>query len=435
MKVNIIGAGITGLAAANFLTKKGHEVRVFDREPEIGGLAGFFPVEGTHLEKYYHHIFSGHDELIGLIKELNLEKELFFQRVKMGFYHEGHLYPFATAKDLLSFTPLKITDRIRLGLTSFIMMWIKDWHKLEKRSAINWLCNYSGDESCKIIWEPLLKMKFGDDYDRISAAWLWNRVVDRKKSKGKGGAKETLGYIKGGYKKLFDTLIVRIKSKGGEIYTNMPVSEIFLRKGKNPVIKTKDNIFEGDAALVTLPNPSFLKIAPFLPKEYKDELKSIKYQGSICVVLKLKKALSDYYWINISDPKTPFVGIIEHTNLLSPKHYGNYHLVYLTKYASSNDPIFSKPEEDICRDFIFHLERIFPEFKEEHLEEYWVFKDRFSQPVFVKNYSKMMPDISTPIKNLYLLNTSQIYPQSRCLNSSISLSDKLVMEMISKNGR
>lgn len=105
MRVNIIGAGITGLSAAHYFLQEGHEVRVFDRSPDVGGLAGFFEVEGTYLEKYYHHSFTSHTGLIDLMKDLNIEKDLFFTNAKMGFFYAGHLYPFVTPKDLLSFTP------------------------------------------------------------------------------------------------------------------------------------------------------------------------------------------------------------------------------------------------------------------------------------------------------------------------------------------
>lgn len=433
MIVNIVGAGITGLAAAYLLLKEGQTVRVFDASPEVGGLAGSFPVEGAYLEKYYHHIFTGHQELVGLIKELGLEKTLSFHKATMGFYYEGHVYPFATAKDLLRFAPLKIRDRIRVGFSSLMMTRVKDWRCMEKKSALEWLRPYSGDASCRIIWEPLLKMKFGDDYDRISAAWLWNRVIDRKKSKGDSGNKEILGYIDGGYKKIFDALTEYIKTRGGKIHTHTLVEEISVIDGKSPEIRAGGRTFQGDAVLATVPIPSFLNMTRDLPRQYVDTLSSIHYQGSVCVVLKLRRALSEYYWINVSDPASPFVGIIEHTNFIPPGTYANKHLVYLTRYASPKDPVFSKPAEDIYTDFINYLKKIFPEIQDEDVEQYWIFKDRFSQPVFVKNYSKIMPGISTPVRNVYLLNTSQIYPESRCLNSSIRKARSAVLEIMDRN--
>jgi len=435
MKVNIIGAGITGLAAAYFLSKEGHEVNVFESATEPGGLSGFFPVEGMYLEKYYHHIFSGHTALIELMKDLHLEQEILFNKVKMGFFYEKRIYPFATARDLLTFTPLKIVDRFRLGLSSLMMMRIEDWKKMEKKTAMQWLSKYSGEEACRIIWKPLLKMKFGDNYDRISAAWLWNRVVDRKKSKEKGGAKETLGYIKTGYKILFDALVKEIKEHGGEIYTGTTIEKIAAQNGRSSGVMVNGELMNGDVVLATMPVPAFLRLAPSLPDDYVRSLKSIQYQGSTCVIIKLKKSLSDYYWINVSDPDSPFVGIIEHTHLLPSEYYGNRHLVYLTRYSSSNDPIFSKPHEEIYRDFAVYLHQIFPKFQVEEVEQHWVFQDCFSQPVFVQDYSRIMPETSTAIRNLYLLNTAQLYPESRCLNSSIVKARDVVNKISQENGK
>lgn len=426
MRINIIGAGITGLASAYFLTKKEQHVNVFESAPEVGGLSGFFPVEGTYLEKYYHHIFSGHTDLIELIRELNIERDLMFNKVKTGFYYENKVYPFTTPKDLLLFTPLKIKDRLRLGLGSMKMMRIKDWQGMENENALDWLRKYSGAESCRIVWEPLLKMKFGDNYDRISAAWLWNRVVDRKKSREGGTGKEAIGYIKTGYKKLFIELVKKVRNQGGEIYTGATIEKIFIQNGKSLGVILNGKLIASDIVLATIPIPSFLSLVSPLPREYEARLSTVKYQGSTCVILKTKKALSNYYWINVSDPQSPFVGIIEHTNLIPPNHYGNKHLVYLTKYTSSEDQIFLKLKDDIYRSFVTYLEKIFPTFRQEDVEQFWVFQDRFSQPVFVRNYSKSMPDTKTPIKNLYLLNTAHLYPESRCLNSSITKARTLI---------
>lgn len=432
MKVNIIGAGITGLSLAYFLTKKGYKVKVFDSAHEVGGLAGFFHVsDGKYLEKYYHHVFTGHVELIQLLKELNMENDLTFSNVKMGFFYGGKIYPFVTARDLLSFHPLKLRNRIRLGLTSLIMKRHSDWKDLEKNSALEWLYRYSGEEASKIIWEPLLRMKFGDDYNRISAAWIWNRVVDRKRD---GGGKDVLGYLSQGYKSIFDSLIQYIEQHDGKVETKAPVEEICIENGRCTGIRSNGKYFDGDVAISTIPIPSFLHIAPSLPEVYKKTLSSIKYQGLICLVLQLKKSLSDYYWINVSDSNCPFVAVIEHTRFISPEHYGNRHLVYLSKYSSSESNIFSKSEEQVYSDFIVHLKRIFPHFEEKDVEKYWIFKDRLSQPVFIKNYSRIMPEIRTPIHNLYLLNTTQFYPESRSVNSSIARAYNVVKEVVNEHG-
>ena len=39
MTIAIIGAGFTGLASAHILSKRGHNVTVFEKDPTPGGLA------------------------------------------------------------------------------------------------------------------------------------------------------------------------------------------------------------------------------------------------------------------------------------------------------------------------------------------------------------------------------------------------------------
>ena len=68
MKIGIIGAGATGLTAAYDLAADGHDVTVLEGADEIGGLAGSLEVQGTPLERYYHHIFGTDRAMIDLIE-------------------------------------------------------------------------------------------------------------------------------------------------------------------------------------------------------------------------------------------------------------------------------------------------------------------------------------------------------------------------------
>ena len=64
MKIGILGAGATGLSAAWDISKAGHQVTVYERDDFIGGHASTFEIEGTPIEKGYHHWFtSDHDIL------------------------------------------------------------------------------------------------------------------------------------------------------------------------------------------------------------------------------------------------------------------------------------------------------------------------------------------------------------------------------------
>ena len=116
MKYGIVGGGIAGLTAAYRLTQKGHEVALFEARPQLGGQAGTFEVGGNRLEVFYHHLFSGDSDVLGLIDEMGLGDRMSWRESKVGFFHGGRIYNFVTPGDLLRFKPVSLIDRVRLGL-------------------------------------------------------------------------------------------------------------------------------------------------------------------------------------------------------------------------------------------------------------------------------------------------------------------------------
>ena len=76
-KVDIIGAGISGLSTAYYLASNSNDIhiRVWDRDQTPGGLAGNFYTEKYALEKFYHHIFLRDKPLVDLISSLGLTEK------------------------------------------------------------------------------------------------------------------------------------------------------------------------------------------------------------------------------------------------------------------------------------------------------------------------------------------------------------------------
>lgn len=71
-RIAIIGGGFAGMSAAYELGKLGYETFLFERMSELGGLAGTFPIEGTRLERGYHHWFTSDTHIIAQMEELGL---------------------------------------------------------------------------------------------------------------------------------------------------------------------------------------------------------------------------------------------------------------------------------------------------------------------------------------------------------------------------
>jgi hypothetical protein len=77
------------------------------------------------------------------------------------------------------------------------------------------------------------------------------------------------------------------------------------------------------------------------------------------------------------------------------------------------------------QEYLPHVRRINPEFDLDWVEESWLFRDDAGQPIVTRHYSQQIPDHHTPIKALYLANTTQIYPEDRGMNYSVHLGQKI----------
>ena len=419
MKVGVIGGGMAGLSAAYELGKRGHRVALFEKEPQLGGQAGTLILGGERVERFYHHIFTSDAHMIRLIAELGLGERLEWLDSRVGFLYGGRIYDFVTPWDLLRFSPLGPLERVRLGVVSLYLRRYKDWPRLEGRTAEEWLTRYGGRRSYEIVWGPMLKNKFGSSSGEVGMVWLWGKIHLRLGSRAGGG--ERLGYLRGSFGLLVDALAQRIANFGGNIYTSSPVDEIVVQGEKAIGLKVGGEFHPFDCVVATVPSPAFLRMVPQLPRDYAARLEGVRYQGALCLLLVLSRPLSHIYWLNISDPAIPFVAAIEHTNLIHPSTYGGRHILYLSNYLSLDDPLYQLDRDRLLEVYLPHLVRINPEFEPGWIEECHLFREEAGQPIITTGYSSRIAEHRTPIPNLYLANTTQIYPEDRGMNYSAAL--------------
>ena len=428
MNIGVIGGGIAGLTVAHELGKVGHKVTLFEKEAKLGGQAGTFQVEGEHLERFYHHIFTSDVDIIQLIEELGLGERLLWLDSKVGFFHGGRIYDFVTPMELLKFSPLGLADRVRLGLVSLYLRRYRNWPRMEGVTAREWLTRYGGRRSYEVVWGPLLKNKFGASCDEIGMVWLWGKIHLRLASR--RGEKERLGYLNGSFGLLIDTIKEGIIDRGGEIYTSSPVSRIIVEGDKAVGIQVGKQVHPCDIIIATVPSPVFLDMVPRLPAGYAGRLAAVRYQVAMVMALTLKKPLSHIYWLNISDASIPFVALIEHTNFVDPSVYGGKRIVYVANYLSKDSPLYSLSPDELLQEYLPHLRKINPEFEPGWVEGCYLFRDDTGQPIITTNYSSRVPEHATPISRLYLANTTQIYPEDRGMNYSVRLGRR-VARMVS----
>jgi protoporphyrinogen oxidase len=417
--IGIVGAGFTGLAAAYDLVRQGVRVTLFESAEEIGGLAGSFQIEGVSLERFYHHWFNHDSHILGLIDDLGLSDHVLLRSTRTGMYYANRILRLSTPLDLLRFDPLPLLDRVRLGLLTLRARRVADWRPLERISAAEWLRKLGGERVYRVVWEPLLKGKFGDHADEVAAVWMWNKLKLRGGSRGKGGG-EQLAYFRGGFAALADQLSVRIRDRGGAVLTRCRVESLHVAHGRLTGVRAggEDHALDGLLLTPALPIVADL-LAPHVDAEYTEQLRQVRYLANVCQVFVLDRSLSDTYWVNVNDPGFPFVAVIEHTNFEPPETYGGRHIVYLSKYLPESAPMYAMDDEALLAFTVPHLKRMFPDFSPEWIVGHHVWRERFTQPLVGLEYSRQLPGSQTPLANVWLASMAQIYPEDRGTNYAI----------------
>jgi protoporphyrinogen oxidase len=424
-RVDIIGAGISGLATAYYVARTIKEVKIhiWEKDATPGGLAGTFSMQGFTVEKFYHHFYRQDVAIQELIAELGLEKDLIWRPAATGAYYVRQPYRLSSPLDLLRFKPLSFIDRVRLGWMAIHARSIRDWHRLDDLSAKDYLVKVAGENVYRVVWEPLLHGKFGDQADSISAAWLWSKLVDRGGSRNKQGH-ELLGYLRGGLGRLFETLVARLQEAGHFVHLGKAVQQLEGTPERIESLVTDEGRFQADLVIGCAQVPDLVKVLPDSVEGYCESLCKIGFLANVCLVLILKQSLSDFYWTNVMDANAPFIGIIEQTKWADRSDYNHKHIVYISSYVTQDDPRFSMTSEELLHSYLPSIRELFPDFGHELVEAQTLWKSPYAQPIVYVGYRHNIPEIASPISNFFICTMAQIYPHDRQVSNGVTMARK-----------
>ncbi|MEX1019964.1 MAG: NAD(P)/FAD-dependent oxidoreductase [Litorilinea sp.] len=441
LQIAIIGGGIAGLTAAYDLARQSPvavgaqrvplAVTVYESSDRLGGLAAGFrgrPEWEWPLEHFYHHLFTNDDAIIGLTHELGLGSALEIHKPTTALFAEGHNYPLDTPLRVLQFPRIPIWDRLRMGLVLAYLRYhpARPWRTFDRIQADSWLERWMGRRAYQAVWQPMLQGKFGPHFQEVNLAWFWARIYKRTPQ---------LAYYRGGFQALVDGLAAACRAAGVQIHTNAPV---------RAVTRAADNTFEvtlaADAAatpdaadpapqpyarVLSTVSPGLMqRIAPDLPATYTAQLAALRSTGAIVLTIALDRQLmtDGVYWANIpSTAGLPFLALVEHTNMIDPRHYGGDHLLYIGHYLPPDHPYFDMSTAELLAEFSPHLRHFNAAFDPAWITGAWSHSARYAQPVPPVGYADMIPAVRTPWAGLYFASMSQVYPWDRGTNYAVEM--------------
>jgi len=428
--IGILGAGFGGLSAAFDLIRQGNQVTIYEASDHVGGLAAGFkePHWDWTVEQFYHHWFASDRHMLGLINELGWRDKVIFPRPLTVMYYKNRFYPFDSVLKAILFPGLGWgINKVRFGLVGLFLRLTNNWKALEGYTVDSWMRKWAGDEVYKLMWEPLMIGKFGEQYAKqVNMAWMWARLKART---------TRLGTFEGGFQAFADRFSNLLLGIGVSLRLNSRVQQILpSNKGGIDLIFQQEQVHHDQCLVTSSPN-LLAQLAPSLPADYLKGLLDLKSMGAVVMTISLKHQLSEqgYYWYNL--PKSagfPFLALVEHTNFVPPQNFGGDHIVYCGDYLEPDHEYFSLNQEELLQRFLPALKRFNTKFEPEWINKTYLYRTNYAQPVPLLYHSRNIPPIRTPIPGLYFASMSQVYPWDRGTNFAVEIGRRavrLMMEM------
>jgi protoporphyrinogen oxidase len=426
----IVGAGMLGLTLAYRLLQQNIDVTLIESTSEVGGLTQSQQIGDLSWDKYYHVTMLSDNDLRSLLVELDLEREINWKVSKTHFFTGKGLYPLNNAIDYLRLPIMGFIDKIRLGLTIIYASRLEQGKALELLSARDWLTRLSGAKAYQQLWKPLLRAKLGNNYGKVSAAFIW-AVIRRFYAARRGGLKtEMFGYVPGGYQRIIAKMLEKMRPMGLKIITGAPVSEVTGNDQQRLLVIAGEQQYQFDKVVLTCPSDQVTRLCSQLTENEKKRHSNVLYQGIVCPSVLLRKSLGGAYLTYITDDNIPFTAVIEMSSLVDFDDAAHPHLVYLPKYVPSDDPLFELTDEQIKQQFSKALIKMYPFLDVGDILDIRVSRTRQVVALSTLHYSENLADYRTSIKGLYVINSAQINNASLSVQETVKLANDKAVSLL-----
>ncbi|MGQ9505790.1 MAG: protoporphyrinogen oxidase [Thermogutta sp.] len=323
-RVAIIGAGISGLAAAWHIRRLSPdaELVIFEAQAEVGGVLGTVREQGFQVERSADNFITTLPWGVQLCRELGLGDQLVTTHPdhrRVFVVWRGRLHPLPDGFLMMAPTrlwPLATTrllsplGKLRAGLEYFI----PPRRDNNDESLAQFARRRLGREAYERLVEPLVSAVYGADMERLSLLATLSRFRDMECRYGsliramreqmaqrRRGGDPTAGQTKEsgarysmfvtlqqGLQSLIDTLVKSLPA--GALHCGVGVSTI-QREQDRWLLKLSDGSqFLSDAVVVAVPAYAAAPILCELDAGLADELAAIPYTGSVILALAYRRS-------------------------------------------------------------------------------------------------------------------------------------------------
>jgi oxygen-dependent protoporphyrinogen oxidase len=302
-RVIIVGGGISGLAAAYYLTRGGISPTLIESRPRLGGVIQTEHVDGCTIEAGPDSFLSVKPAATDLIRELGMSADVIGSNdhLRVTFVRKGgRLVPLPDG--LMMMVPTKILPLVTTGLVSLgtkVRMGMELLRApkphAEDQSVADFVRDHYGQETVDYLAEPLLSGIYGGDPRRLSVTAVLPRFVELAAKYGsltrgvlamraqapKGQPPAPLfRTLKGGLGQMVDGVVAAIQGKA-EVLSGR--AETIERAGPGYRVRLNGQWLEADHLVVACEAHSATHLLAQVDARLSELLGGIEYSSSMTV--------------------------------------------------------------------------------------------------------------------------------------------------------
>lgn len=406
---------MSGLGAGIKLQEKGFNCIILEAEKNPGGLAGYFEIKEKYFPIGYHHILYQDKPLHAALKRTGLWNKIAWKKINTLFVIRNKIYNLINPVDFLKM-PMPLKDKLYFVRLMAYCVLRRNWN-LNLGDARSWLDKIANPEVRKIIFDPLMDIKYGLGAEHLSASWIGSRLHYQEFSK-------PLGYIPGTdwTKILIEKMADDFKKMGGKIITGASVKKINYENNQFQNVTYYENYGEknisGDILVNTAPPHIFLSLCKYQDKK----MQNVKYLDSLSLILETNQKLpKEFYMLACLSPRYSFGGIFALSSLNKTVGIKNGTVLnFFTNLSPQYDYLREKSSDELLEIYLNDFKKIFG----------FTLQPNWHHLVLIKNYSpKFLNNYQNPeqrgnIKGIYFAGNYLTYPAITSTGSALASGEK-----------
>ncbi len=417
----VIGGGLAGLAAGVALAEAGHQVRLFEQRPFLGGRATSYVLpDGEHVDNCQHVTLGCCTNLENFYQHVgSVDKIKFFDRLlfldpqgRRGEMQAGFLpAPFHMTGSFARFAPLNLGDKLSIARAMFAILRTKghprDLDETPAISMLEWLQRQRQTKrAIERFWRVVLVSALDEELDKTDARYgidvFWKAFLSNRTGYRMGVPIVPLADLYEGCKQA-------IEKKGGQVQLRSPVRALRIEDGTITAVKfDNDRQESADAYILALPHAT---LAELLPEEIRQSDPAFRNLQN----LKDAPITGVHFWFDREVTTEPFITLLDTTtqwvfnktalygpSVNSSKGKAATRGQYLQLVISASFDLLQKPRQEIIDLCLKEIRQVLPAARDANLVKATVIKETIATFSPRPGVDRWRPTQKTSIRKLFL---------------------------------